>query len=183
MSSDLFTSDSLFSDLTDDALNMNNPFDFLNPPDNLQNNDQQMEKVIEGPGPVFLNTPVQSPTNSNDPPKANSPISDLLDNAPPSQPKIAPVPKDVTIKVTQHQIRNIQPKPDISSYRIVAVTDVNNISKSQSPQAVKIHSTAPSTMEKSRNPVETVVKKVVPVTDLRLVNSGNEKQVQCEIAN
>ena len=182
MSSDLFTNDALFSELTDHGLNATvDPFDFLNTTDSLQNNNPQTEKVekmFEDPVVAFHDSTPPSVSKTNEVLVKNQSTNDAT---PVARPKVTAIAKDTSVKVTPHQVRNIQPKPDTSSYRIVAVTDVNNVSKSQSPQTVKVHANGPNAMEKSRNTVETVVKKVVPVTDLRLVNSGIEKQVRARI--
>lgn len=203
MSSDLFSNDSLFTDYPTDNLNLNcdNPFDFLNTPESLQNLSADsstdsptkvVSELLEDPQSLFFasrqsspsscviekpdtSSPAQNAVFENSVSKSRGKIEKVPSSSSVKLPKVTVANTDVNIKLAPQQIRNIQPKPDTSSYRIVPVKTVSGVQNAQ-PQTVKIHNASPvPTVDGGARPSETVVKKVVPLTDL--LSSGNAKQV------
>lgn len=204
MSSDLFTNESLFTNYSTNNFSLNNddPFDFLNTPEKLQNvstnnlaenqTERTSELLEDSPTLLFssdhsLSSGVAEKKTQN----ISSSLSEILEttvnnpkpktvkvttNSPVTVPKVTIANKDVNIKIAPQTIRNIQPKPDTSSYRIVPLKSVNNIQNAQS-QTVKIHSPSPvsATENGTRSPTETVIKNVIPLADL--LNSGISKPV------
>lgn len=209
MSSDLFANDALFMpDFADEPLTIDgeNPFDFLNSAENLPpfpadnfNAQNQASDFLENPQSLYY---VNAKDDNTNIPKINAQINNLVyDNVSPGEENAKELPtpsnssmpkllapavqnKDVEVKLTtSQQIRNIQPKPETSSYRIVpvkAVNAVNSNAQSSQSQAIKIHTPhAIASNEKiSQSPKETVVKKVVPFSDLTLVNTSNSAKKQ-----
>lgn len=194
MSSDLFSNDSLFSDSLN--LNDNNPFDFLNTTEtepivsslnSAEDHEQTVSEFLENPQSLYL-TSNQSQVISNEidiskkssttPEIFENSINDFIKgNSKNEMPNINIVNKDVDMKVTSQQIRNIQPKPNTSSYRIVPVKTVRNTQTSQS-QTIKIcSSNAVSSVDGiAQSSKEATIKKMVPVRDLGLLSDGNIKK-------
>lgn len=188
-------------------LSGDNPFDFLNSAENLPSfssdgfntqNQNQASDFLENPQQLYYVANSKDENAVSSVPKINAQMGNLIfdnisntakDNTNdiptvPSTPlpkiTIPTVqPKDTEMKLTTpQQIRNIQPKPDTSSYRIVPIKAVSSAIQNAQPQTLKVHnSNSISGVEKiTQSPKETVVKKVVPFSDLTLVNGTNAKK-------
>ncbi len=186
MTSDLFSNDLLFKEFSNDPLNSpnENPFDFISSPDPLSSFPSPVD--VENPQSLYY-PPHQSSVDVSEQKELskttafeNTP-SIAKDSVPNSSPSVLVAKVTVCNKevAAPQQIRNIQPKPDTSSYRIVPVKSISNVSNSQ-PQTIKICNASSISPVDSVSPSskETNAKKVVSVADIGLLNNTNaEKQV------
>lgn len=208
MSSDLFTNDILFNEFPNDQLdsNVNNPFDFLNTSENIpefaststKDPNRTVTEFLENPQSLYF--PANS-TNESNVQSTNQVVTDYQpvatavketvqnSNPPPILPKATFSPKENEVKLSTQQIRNIQPKPDTSAYRIVPVKQIGT--PNSPSQTIQICSTAavPTVESVTSAAAESSVKTVVPLTDLKILNNANAKKtvissrfVDCSVA-
>lgn len=188
MSSDLFSND-LFSDFSNDGLHSSNesPFDFINttypngnfaPNDPLEDATKVVSEFLENPQSLFY--PNES-DGTNDVKSDTNAVPNVTVVAANNNTAVAPKAvstKGAEVKTPLHQMRNIQPKPDTSTYRIVPVKTVSNVANSQ-PQSVKIcnpSSVAADGVASSTGADDASVKKVLTINDLNLLNQSNVKK-------
>lgn len=205
------------TDISNDPLNLNgdNPFDFLHSVENASSfgregnydaQNQQASEFLENPQNLYyMNTSGVTDSNANVTNAKAQQIGNIFENsvnetaadnvnaAGDVLPKITQMSsKDIDMKLTaataaSQQIRNIQPKPETSSYRIVPVKTVNTNTQGNQSSTVTIHNSPSITTPKNvSSREETIIKKVVPFTDLTLLsssNNNNNKQVETCIYN
>lgn len=194
MSSDLFTNDILFNEFPNDQLDstVNNPFDFLNTSENVpeftstssKDPNRVVTEFLENPQSLYFPANSASENNvqsTNQVVTSYQPVvtnvkENVQDSIPQSiLPKTTFSSKENEVKLSTQQIRNIQPKPDTSAYRIVPVKQIGT--PNVQPQTIKICSAASvPTVESVTSAAAESNVKTVPLTDLKILNNVNAKK-------